>query len=78
LLGWGIALMALGLTLIISLWPIGFIVEEPSPLHFGPWMLACLLPLFIGLALLITYFLRGEEASAPEAASGEETELPDD
>jgi hypothetical protein len=39
-------------------------------------MLGGLIPLFIGLALLITYFLtRKEEASAPEAASAEEAEV---
>ena len=57
LLGWGIALAALGLALMIGLWPLGFVVEEPYPLNFGPWMLGGLIPLFIGLALLITYFL---------------------
>jgi hypothetical protein len=76
LLGWGIALVALGLALMIGLWPLGFTragVENPYPLRFGPWMLAGLLPLFIGLALLITYFLiRKEEPPAPEAASVEE------
>jgi len=62
LLGWGIALTMLGLALMIGLWPIGF-VERPGPEHgswyplnFGPWMLGGLIPLFIGLALLITYF----------------------
>ena len=57
LVGWGIALAALGLALMIGLWPLGFVVEEPYPLNFGPWMLGGLIPLFIGLALLITYFL---------------------
>jgi len=78
LLGWGIALAMLGLALIIGLWPLGFMragVENPYPLRFGPWMLTGLIPLFIGLALLITYFLtRSEETSAPEAASVEESD----
>jgi hypothetical protein len=83
LLGWGIALVALGLALVIGLWPIGFVTRPgghaegpPYPLYFGPWMLGGLIPLFIGLALLITYFLvRKEEASAPETASVEEGEI---
>jgi hypothetical protein len=75
LLGWGIALAALGLALMIGLWPIGFIVREPYPLYFGPWMLVGLIPLFIGLALLITHFLtRKEESPVPE----EEAQVPDD
>jgi len=86
LLGWGIALVALGLALMIGLWPIGFVTRPgghaegpPYPLYFGPWMLGGLIPLFIGLALLITYFVtRKEEASAPEAASVEEAEVSGD
>jgi hypothetical protein len=82
LLGWGIALVMLGLALMIGLWPIGFTragVENPYPLGFGPWMLAGLIPLFIGLALLIIYFLtRKEETSAPEMTSVEEGEISGD
>jgi hypothetical protein len=86
LLGWGIALVALGLALMIGLWPLGFAMRPgghaegpPYPLYFGPWMLIGLIPLFIGLALLITYFVtRKEEASAPEAVSVEETEVSGD
>ena len=79
LLGWGIALAMLGLALMIGLWPLGFTragVENPYPLRFGPWMLGGLIPLFIGLALLITYFVtRKEEAPAPETTSAEEAEV---
>ena len=85
LLGWGIALAALGLALMIGLYPIGF-VGRPGPEHgswyplnFGPWMLGGLIPLFIGLALLITYFLtrnnnNKEKAPAQEPASVAEDE----
>jgi len=79
LLGWGIALAMLGVALMIGLWPIGFVTRVPHsgeslyPLNFGPWMLVGLIPLFIGLALLITYLLtRKEEAPAPEAPPEEE------
>ncbi len=83
LLGWGIALVALGLALMIGLWPLGFVTRPgghaegpPYPLYFGPWMLGGLIPLFIGLALLITYFVtRKEEAPAPETTSVEEAEV---
>jgi hypothetical protein len=82
LLGWGIALVMLGLALMIGLWPIGFTragAENPYPLGFGPWMLAGLIPLFIGLALLIIYFLtRKEETLAPEMTSVEEGEISGD
>jgi hypothetical protein len=82
LLGWGIALAMLGLALVIGLWPLGFTraeVENPYPLHFGPWMLFGLIPLFIGLALLITYFvMRKGETPVPEAPSAEEVKAPGD
>jgi hypothetical protein len=80
LLGWGIALAALGLALMIGLWPLGFVVEEPYPLNFGPWMLCGLIPLFIGLALLITYFLtrNSEKTLEPEVPSVEEGEISGD
>jgi hypothetical protein len=61
LLGWGVALSALGLAMMIGLYPIGFVAETHFPLQFGPWMLGGLIPLFIGLALLITYFLTRRE-----------------
>ena len=75
LLGWGITLAMLGLALIIGLWPIG-IVEREYILGFGPWMLFGLIPLFIGLALLIFYFVTrkekaSEEEQPPEEASGD-------
>lgn len=78
LMGWGIALAALGLALMIGLWPLGFVragMGGPYPLMFGPWMLMGLIPLFIGLALLIIYYLtRREEKervlTAPEEVSG--------
>jgi hypothetical protein len=85
LLGWGIGLAMLGLALMIGLWPLGFARLAGAagrgqyPLHFGPWMLIGLIPLFIGLALLIIYFLaRREEASAPEPRPDEEVKAPGD
>jgi hypothetical protein len=67
LLGWGLGLAALGLALMIGLYPYGFVAPEPWPLHFGPWMVVGLAPLFIGLALLITYYLSREKRAPQEA-----------
>jgi hypothetical protein len=79
LVGWGIALAALGLALMIGLWPIGFVADRSYPLYFGPWMLSGLIPLFIGLGLLITYYLtRQEEPPTPEAESREGAKFPGD
>ena len=77
LLGWGIALAALGLALMIGLYPIGFVADTSYPLNFGPWMLGGLIPLFIGLALLLTYFLtREKEHPASDVRSRDEAGTP--
>jgi hypothetical protein len=78
LLGWGIALAALGLALMIGLYPTGFVAETQYPLYLGPWMLGGLIPLFIGLALLLTYFLtREKEPPAAEARPKDEVGAPE-
>ncbi len=70
MIGWGIVLVMLGLALMVGLWPLGFARMggvNPYPLNFGPWMLLGLVPLFIGLALLIVYFvMRKEETTTSE------------
>ena len=59
---WGVIIAALGIALTIGLWPLGFIGRgTPFPLGFGPWMLAGLVPLFFGLALVLIYVLTREE-----------------
>lgn len=71
MMGWGIAVTALGLALMAGLWPLGFArmgAEGPYPLRFGPWMLFGLIPLFIGLALLIIYFVTRKEEKEEMAA----------
>jgi hypothetical protein len=79
---WGVALAMLGLALIIGLWPLGNVwsgTEIQYPLNFGPWMLIGLVPLFIGLALLIIYFLvRKEEAPRMNKTSKDEISPPGD
>jgi hypothetical protein len=67
LLGRGLASAALGLALLIGLYPFGFVVSEPWPLHFGPWMLLGLIPLFTGLALLVTYYVSARNHGTQEA-----------
>ncbi len=77
-LGWGIALAALGLALMLGLWPIGAIYGS-YPFGFGPWMLVGLIPLFLGLALLIIYVLvRKEEATEDSAKTPLEDKPLDD
>jgi hypothetical protein len=79
---WGVALAMLGLALVIGLWPLGIAragAEVQYTLSFGPWMLIGLIPLFIGLALLIVYFVtRKEEKKDLETPSMEEIPPPSD
>jgi sterol desaturase/sphingolipid hydroxylase (fatty acid hydroxylase superfamily) len=59
---WGIIITAVGLALILGLWPLGYAFESTEfPLGFGPWMLIGLVPTFFGVALILIYVLTREE-----------------
>lgn len=59
---WGIIIAAVGLALILGLWPLGYGFGGTNfPLGFGPWMLLGLIPTFFGLALILIYVLTREE-----------------
>jgi hypothetical protein len=75
---WGVILAAIGLALMLGLWPLGFTsVGRGFMFGFGPWMLFGLLPLFFGLALVLVYVLtRPAVEKKPE--SGSLPELPDE
>ena len=61
LLCWGMLLTLLGLVLSIGLYIIGFNSPTSYPLHLGPWMLGGLIPLFLGIGLVLHYFLTDRE-----------------
>jgi sterol desaturase/sphingolipid hydroxylase (fatty acid hydroxylase superfamily) len=56
-LRWGIILAAVGLALILGMWPLGSLMHMDLPFGFGPWMVIGLLPLFFGLGLVLIYVL---------------------
>lgn len=58
---WGIIITAIGLALIIGLWPLGMMLGTNIPFGFGPWMLTGLIPTFFGLALVLIHVLTREE-----------------
>jgi hypothetical protein len=73
-LGWGLGLTALGLALMVGLYPVGWMIDlDGLPLMFGPWMLLGLIPTFIGLALVLYYVLTRREATATAALADEPT-----
>ncbi len=62
-LRWGIVMAALGLALSLGFYPLGFVFDAQGrlfPLHFGPWMLIGLVPLFFGLGLVLIHVLTRE------------------
>ena len=56
----GLIVAMVGLALTIGLYPLGFMLPSSitqAPLHFGPWLLPGLIPLGVGGALVISYYL---------------------
>jgi preprotein translocase subunit SecG len=65
---WGIIITAIGFALLLGLWPLGVMIGTNIPLGFGPWMLAALLPIFFGLALILVYVLTREPSKDKQIA----------
>jgi hypothetical protein len=56
----GLITMMVGLSLTIGLYPLGFLLPKDftnTPFHLGPWLLPGLIPLGVGAALTISYYL---------------------
>lgn len=55
-----------GLALTIGLYPLGFLLPAAftaTPFHLGPWLLPGLIPLSVGAALVVSYYLEASSAS---------------
>jgi hypothetical protein len=55
-----------GLALTIGLYPLGFLLPAAftaTPFHLGPWLLPGLIPLSVGAALVVSYYLEANSAS---------------
>ena len=63
----GIVVTFVGLALTIGLSFIGYDPGPPSSFHPGPWLLGGLIPMFVGLAQVVTALMFG--ATFPAAAS---------
>ncbi len=57
----GLIIAMVGLSLTVGLYPIGFFLPPSlaaaTPLHLGPWLLPGLIPLGVGVALIVSYYL---------------------
>jgi len=64
----GLITAMVGLALTVGLYPIGFMLPlsfTAAPFHFGPWLLPGLIPLGVGGALIISYYL-GQDGHLPD------------
>lgn len=64
----GLIVAMVGLALTIGLYPLGYMLPSSftsTPLHVGPWLLPGLIPLGVGMALVISYYL-GQDAQPPD------------
>ncbi len=62
----GLIIAMVGLSLTVGLYPIGFLLPTAfttTPFHLGPWLLPGLIPLGVGIALIVSYYL---EQNAPD------------
>lgn len=72
----GLITAMVGLALTLGLYPVGFIVPPSvvGPYHLGPWLLAGLIPLAVGGALILGHYLTpGRPVELPESAPGEDS-----
>jgi hypothetical protein len=63
----GLITAMIGLALTIGLYPLGFLLPTiftGTPFHLGPWLLPGLIPLAVGVALIVSYYLE-QNSSLP-------------
>jgi len=55
----GLITALVGMALTLGLYPLGFLLPPSlsTPNHFGPWLLAGLIPLAVGVALILGHYL---------------------
>ncbi len=70
----GLITLMVGLALTVGLYPIGFMIPssytDTVPFRVGPWLLPGLIPLGVGAALIISYYL-AQDSLPPDQHSEE-------
>jgi hypothetical protein len=72
----GLITAMIGLALTIGLYPLGYILPPSlvAPYHLGPWLLAGLVPLAVGVALILGHYLTpGSPLNLPQQEQASET-----
>lgn len=62
----GLITAMIGLAVTIGLYPLGFLLPmlfTTTPFHLGPWLLPGLIPLGVGVALIVSYYLEQNGSS---------------
>jgi hypothetical protein len=69
----GLIILMVGLALTAGLYPIGFLIPPAYtlPFHAGPWLLLGLIPLAVGVALIVSYYLAPDLPPPPDPSTGE-------
>lgn len=67
----GLIILMVGIALTVGLYPIGYMDMLPAnfyliPFRAGPWLLPGLIPLGVGCALIISYYLTPPPDKPPE------------
>lgn len=68
----GLITMMVGLALTFGLYPLGFMLPPTltaAPFHLGPWLLPGLIPLGVGAALVVSYYLE-QDGQPPRDRGG--------
>lgn len=64
----GLIILMVGLALTVGLYPIGFMLPSSYTIPFkaGPWLLPGLIPLGVGCALIVSYYLTPPSDEPPD------------
>ena len=71
----GLIILMVGLALTVGLYPIGFMLPANYylvPFKAGPWLLPGLIPLGVGCALIISYYLTPPSDQPPDKSQRED------
>jgi formate hydrogenlyase subunit 3/multisubunit Na+/H+ antiporter MnhD subunit len=71
----GLIIAMVGLSLTVGLYPVGFYLPATlaTPFHLGPWLLPGLIPLGVGIALIVSYYLEQNVQGTQSTNTSEDT-----